>query len=76
MEEQFISLDEVAEILGVTRGTMHYYLRTLKIQTHKFPLDRHAYLTLEDFETIKELKVQAGKRGAKRAEKKKPEDSV
>jgi hypothetical protein len=69
MEEgNYISVDDASEQLGVTRGTLHYYLRTLKISTHKFPLDRHAYLTAEDFETIKNLKAQAGKRSQKKNE--------
>jgi hypothetical protein len=63
---EYISVTEATELLGVARGTMHYYLRTLKIQTHKFPLDRHKYLTNEDFETIKRFKAQA-QRGQKEA---------
>jgi hypothetical protein len=65
MEEQYISIDDVATELSVTRGTVHYYVRTLKLQTKKFPLDRRAYLSMKDFETIKTLKEQAGKRGPK-----------
>jgi hypothetical protein len=65
MENQYINLDEVAEALGVKMGTVQYYLRTLKIMRHKFPLDRKAYITEADFAKIKALKEQAGKRGEK-----------
>lgn len=65
MEDQYISLDEVAEQLGVVQGTVQYYLKVLKIERHKFPLDRKAYITEADFAKIKTLKDQAGKRGAK-----------
>ncbi len=64
-EEQYITMDDAAKQLGVTRGTMHYYLRTLKLRTHKFPLDRRAYLAMKDFEAIKTFKEQAGKSGTK-----------
>lgn len=65
MEGQYITMDEAAQQLGVRRGTLHYYLRTLKISTHKFPLDRHAYVSMQDFETIRKLREQAGKSGKK-----------
>jgi hypothetical protein len=65
MEGEFITMDEAAGLLGVKRGTLHYYLRSLKLQTHKFPLDRHAYLSVEDFKTIKTLREQSGKSGQK-----------
>lgn len=62
MEDKHISLNDVAKELGVTLGTVHYYLRTLKIQSTKFPLDKRAYLTRTQFEMIKGLKDQAGAR--------------
>lgn len=65
MNGQYITMDEAAQQLGVKRGTVHYYLRALSIKTHKFPLDRHAYLAMSDFMRIKTLKEQAGKSGRK-----------
>lgn len=65
--EHYISLDVAANQLGVARGTVHYYLRTLHISTHKFPLDRRAYLAVSDFKKIKTFKEQAGKGGRKSA---------
>lgn len=55
----YISLEEAAKALNVTKGTLHYYIRTLKLETHKFPLDRRAYLATVDFEQMKTFKEQA-----------------
>lgn len=60
-EDQFITLDDVAEQLKVTKGTLYYYIKTLKIETKKFPLDRRAYMPVADFEEIKTLKARASK---------------
>ncbi len=55
----YVSLEEAAKALNVTKGTLHYYIRTLELETHKFPLDRRAYLITPDFEHLKTLKDQA-----------------
>ena len=52
-------VDSAAKALNVTKGTLHYYIRTLGLETHKFPLDRQAYLATVDFERVKTLKDQA-----------------
>lgn len=61
-EQHYISVDDAATRLKVTKATLYYYIKTLKLETHKFPLDRRAYLTSTDFETIKTLKDQASQR--------------
>jgi hypothetical protein len=61
--EQYIALEDAAEQLKVTRATLYYYIRTLKLETKKFPLDRRAYLLVSDFNQIKALKEQAAERG-------------
>jgi len=60
-EQEYITLDDVAAQLGVTKATLHYYIRTLKIKTKKFQLDRRAYMLVSDFEMIKALKDRAKK---------------
>ncbi|HET8910759.1 MAG TPA: MerR family transcriptional regulator [Ktedonobacteraceae bacterium] len=60
----YTSLEEAATALNVTKGTLHYYIRTLKMETHKFPLDKRAYLTDADFQQIKMFKDQAEDRPA------------
>lgn len=62
MEEKYISLQEVAEKLGVARGTLSYYLEQLKIEPVKFPLDKRRYLTLADFHRIQDLRQEAQER--------------
>lgn len=57
----YISLEDAAKALNVTKGTLHYYIRTLNLETKKFPLDKRAYLIIVDFEQIKLLKEQAQK---------------
>ena len=58
-EIKYISLQKVGEELGVARGTVYYYTRQLNIQMKKFPLDRKAYISVEDFERIKTAKQAA-----------------
>ncbi len=48
--------------LEVTRATLYYYLRTLSIPKHKFPLDRRVYMTMADLERIRSLKEEARQR--------------
>lgn len=62
-EQEYITLDEVAAQLEVTKATLHYYIRTLKIKTKKFQLDRRAYMLVSDFEVIKALKDRAKRAG-------------
>lgn len=59
---EYISLKDAAKELDVVLGTLHYYVRRLKIKTCKFELDKQAYLERADFERIKALKEGAAKR--------------
>ena len=59
MQERYISLQEAGEKLGVVRGTLRYYLKELEIERKKFPLDKRAYIKLEDFERIVQLRQEA-----------------
>ena len=61
-EEKYISMEEAAEQLKVTRTALYYYIRTLKLEKKKFELDRRIYLKMSDFERIKKLKDDAAKR--------------
>ncbi len=64
--QDHIAVEEAAKAIGVTKSTLYYYIRALKLETERFPLDRNAYLTVEDFEKIKTLKDQARSRSAKK----------
>jgi predicted HTH domain antitoxin len=56
----YISLSEAARQLGISTGTLHYYLRRLGIDSKKFDLDKRRYLATGDFERIRALKAAAG----------------
>jgi hypothetical protein len=62
-DEQYISFEEAETQLGVTRATLHYYMRALDIERKKFPLDKRAYMRVSDFERIKRLKEASQKKG-------------
>lgn len=62
MDEEYISLKDAAKRLGVTRPSLHYYIDTLQLEKHRFPLDRQRYLSFSDFEKIRGLKEQVVQR--------------
>lgn len=62
-EEKYISFEEVETDLGVTRSTLHYYMRSLKIEKKKFPLDKRGYMKVSDFELIKRYKEASQRSG-------------
>lgn len=64
-EERYISMEDAAEQLGVTRTALYYYIRTLKLEKKKFELDRRMYLKVSDFERIKGLKEDTANRNKK-----------
>lgn len=64
VEERYISMEDAAEQLGVTRTALYYYIRTLKLEKKKFQLDKRVYLKVSDFQRIKVLKDAAAKRAA------------
>lgn len=49
-----ISLEKAEEKLNITRGTLNAYTALLAVPRYKFPLDRRAYITLVDFERVKQ----------------------
>jgi len=62
MEQEYISMEDAAERLKVTRTALYYYIRTLKLEKKKFELDKRVYLKVSDFERIRKLKEEAAKR--------------
>jgi hypothetical protein len=65
MGEKYISMKEAAKQLNVRRQSLYHYVEVLKLERHRFPLDRQTYLDMADFEKIKKLKQEAAERGAK-----------
>nr|BBH90099.1 hypothetical protein KTC_48500 [Thermosporothrix sp. COM3]BBH90164.1 hypothetical protein KTC_49150 [Thermosporothrix sp. COM3]BBH90229.1 hypothetical protein KTC_49800 [Thermosporothrix sp. COM3] len=62
--QNYIPLEEVANQLQVTRATVYYYIKVLKLEKRRFPLDRRAYLAAQDVERIKKLKEDAARRSS------------
>lgn len=54
--KQYLPLTEVANLVGVKRTTLYYYIKELKIKTHKFKFDSHAYMSKEDAQRIIDIK--------------------
>ena len=61
-EERYISMEEAAKQLKVTRTALYYYIRILKLEKKKFELDKRVYLKMPDFERIKKLREEAARR--------------
>lgn len=55
-EREYVTLDYVSQAVNIKKGSLYYYLRELGIKTYKFPLNRHAHITKEDMELIREAK--------------------
>lgn len=62
MDEKYISMKEAAERLRVARPSLYHYVEVLKLEKHRFPLDRQRYLKMSDFERIKKLREEAAQR--------------
>jgi hypothetical protein len=62
-EKEYISLEDAAETLNVTKASLYYYIRLLKVERKKFPLDKRVYIKTVDFMEIKKLKDAAAERG-------------
>lgn len=55
-EKQYLTLSEVAKLVGVKRTTLYYYIKELEIKTHKFKFDSHAYMHKDDAKKILDIK--------------------
>lgn len=63
-----ISLENATKKLGVTRAMLYRYMKSLMIESFRYPLDRKSYLSLADFERIQTLKEQARQRSSSEKE--------
>ena len=68
-ERDYLTLDEVEEYTGIKKNSLYYYLKTLGIETHKFNLDRRAYISLTDANRIKAVKDTPWLAGERPSEK-------
>ena len=51
--QDYMTLDEIAQLLGVTRATLYNYMGDLKIKTRCFGRDKRAYLSHEQVHLIR-----------------------
>jgi len=55
--QEYISIDEAATSLGVSRTNLYYYAKQVpNIELKKFPLDRKTYISRTDLERIRVVK--------------------
>ena len=60
-EQEYITLNDAAQRVGVKKGSLYYYFKALGIKTHKFPLNKHAYIATKDVKRIQEAKISPWK---------------
>jgi hypothetical protein len=55
----WISIEKVAEGLGVKKPAVWYYIKKRSIQTKKFEFDRKTYIPFSDYQSIQAAKSAA-----------------
>ncbi len=75
-EKEYMTLDEAAESLGITRATIYNYMNDLNIKTHRFGRDRRGYLSHEQIHLIREYKEKPWIAGEKKERSKPNEDAA
>ena len=60
-EKEYFTLKEVAEMMGIKRTSLYYYIDALNIQTRRFPLNRNRFVARTDVERIRQAKEQPWK---------------
>jgi|GEM_PF-4035069 excisionase family DNA binding protein len=75
-EKEYMTLDEAAESLGITRATIYNYMGDLNIKTHRFGRDRRGYLSREQINLIREYKEKPWISGEKRERSQSTEDAA
>ena len=51
----YLDYEEAADYLGIKRATLYNYVTTLKIETHKFKLDKKRYIAIADVKRIEQV---------------------
>jgi hypothetical protein len=55
-QEEYIGIEDAAHDIGVTRASLYYYIKALKMETVGFQFDKKRYLRMADFQRIKDIK--------------------
>ena len=75
-EQEYITLNEAAQELGIKRASIYYYLKALNIEPQRYKFHRQSFITRADFERIKVIKDQPWKSSEARLDTEKPEDDA
>ncbi len=54
--QEYLSIDEAAEIIGWNRATVFEWVKTLGMEKHKFLRNKRTYLKASDVARLKEIK--------------------
>ena len=60
-DDEYMTLTQAAEEIGIKRASIYYYIKALEIETRKFPLNKHVYIKKKDVERIKVAKTSPWK---------------
>ena len=55
-DKEYLTVEEAAEGIGVTRATIYNYMSDLKIKTQKFGRTRQRYLSRDQVNLIRDYK--------------------
>jgi excisionase family DNA binding protein len=64
-EQEYLSIDEAAQVIGWNRATVYEWARTLGMRTYKFVRNRKTYLAARDVARLKEIKDKPWMAGEK-----------
>lgn len=51
----YLDYEEAADYLGLKRSALYNYVTTLKIETHKFRLDKKRYIAIDDVKRMEKI---------------------
>lgn len=60
-KEDYLTVDQAALGLEISRATLYTHLNYLGIERHKFPFDRRTYVLKTDIERVKRF-IEANRR--------------
>lgn len=64
-EQEYLSIDQAANIIGWNRATVYEWVKTLGMRTYKFVRNRKTYLTAKDVARLKQIKEKPWLAGEK-----------
>lgn len=74
--QEYITLKDAAEQMGIKRASIYYYTNKLEIEPVQFENNKHAYITRQDFERVKTLKEQPWKVSPQKAKRTRKDKAV